>query len=213
MVCGIQRIAHSHPHLLNPSLLPFKNTKGDAAYTSPLLLRSRQKRANHGIGKELTCGGQASYPLRSIPYRSSIAKNGAGGPAYAGATAGKIPLRARGLRCFALEPKLSSRKLSNRPRFRIFTCSTVQMLNCSIGQRPIGAGGPDYAIASSGKILFLSVVFPDDVFKFFSRRRAVCSDLTAIYASRVTGSRHFVEISRPSACSSIRLFRSLVEPT
>ena len=36
-----------------------------------------------------------------------------------------------------------------------------------------GEAGPDYAIASSGKILFLSVAFPDDVFKYFPRRRAV----------------------------------------
>ena len=42
-----------------------------------------------------------------------------------------------------------------------------------------GEGGPDYAGASSGKILFLNVAFPDDVFKYFSRRRAVPSDLTA----------------------------------
>jgi hypothetical protein len=38
---------------------------------------------------------------------------------------------------------------------------------------------PPYANASAGKILFLSTVFPDDVFKYFSRLRAVFSDLTA----------------------------------
>ena len=46
-------------------------------------------------------------------------------------------------------------------------------------QKKNGEGGPDYAGASSGKILFLRVAFPDDVFKYFSRRRAVFSDLTA----------------------------------
>jgi len=43
-----------------------------------------------------------------------------------------------------------------------------------------GEGGPDYAVASSGKILLLSVAFLDDVFKYFSRRRDVPSDLTAM---------------------------------
>jgi hypothetical protein len=47
MVCGIKRIAHSHPYHLNPSLLPSKNTKGDIAYTSSLLVKSREKRGNH----------------------------------------------------------------------------------------------------------------------------------------------------------------------
>ena len=38
-------------------------------------------------------------------------------------------------------PLLISRKVSSRPQIRIFTCSTVQMLKCSVGQRPTGAGG------------------------------------------------------------------------
>lgn len=43
-----------------------------------------------------------------------------------------------------------------------------------------GEGGPDYAYASPGKILFLRTALPDDVFRYFSRFLAVVSDFEAI---------------------------------
>ncbi|MHC4855603.1 MAG: hypothetical protein ACYS72_04285, partial [Planctomycetota bacterium] len=66
-------------------------------------------------------------------------------------------------------------------RPHLITCSPAHLIKCSVfGLSAKNGEGGDYASASLGKILFLNVAFPEDVFKYFSRRRAVVSDLTAI---------------------------------
>jgi hypothetical protein len=48
---------------------------------------------------------------------------------------------AGGIPAFGLEPNMSSRELNSRPYLRKLSCSTTHLLKCSVGQRPIGAGG------------------------------------------------------------------------
>ncbi len=75
---------------------------------------------------------------------------------------------------------LDSKQIARQRPATAFTecCTSVGNISPYL-YKTNGEGGPDYAGASSGKILFLNVAFPDDVFKYFSRRRAVPSDLTA----------------------------------
>ncbi len=60
-----------------------------------------------------------------------------------------------------------------------------------------GERGTDYAKASSVKILFFRIAFPDPVLKYFSNSLALASVRTATYASNLKGIYGFVDLLSP----------------